>query len=107
MGTAGLALSTAICSYVQVAILLCVLRKKFAQPILTNLPVTLLKTLAATAAMFIIGLAVMLACRNLPYDRLYNISRLAVTVPAAAATYILAAKVLKIKMLSLLISKKT
>ncbi|MFC1738653.1 murein biosynthesis integral membrane protein MurJ [Planctomycetota bacterium] len=107
MGTAGLALSTAICSYVQVAILLCVLRKKFAQPILTNLPVTLLKTLAATAAMFIIGLAVMLACRNLPYDRLYNILRLAVTVPAAAATYILVAKVLKIKMLSLLISKKT
>ncbi|MCK4751946.1 MAG: murein biosynthesis integral membrane protein MurJ [Planctomycetes bacterium] len=101
MGIAGLALSTALCSYLQVCILIRVLRKRFNHPILSGLTVTLIKTVAATLVMGLVGVGITIAMRNLPGDRLTNILRLAVIVPSAAGVYLLAAKLLRIEMLTL------
>ncbi|GAI22874.1 unnamed protein product [marine sediment metagenome] len=61
-----------------------------------------MKTLAATALMFLAGAAIMALMKNLPDGRSFDILRLAVVVPSAAAVYVLAAKFLHIEMLSLL-----
>jgi len=102
MGVAGLALSTAICSYLQVFILVFMLRKRLGTHILDGLPVTLLKTLAATLLMWLVGAGVLHLCRYWPAGTGFDILRLAVTVPSAAAVYLLVAKILHIEMLSLL-----
>jgi putative peptidoglycan lipid II flippase len=106
MGTAGLALSTAICSYLQVAFLVFVLRKTFSKPILAGLGGTFVKTLAATVFMFLVGAGIMRIMSNLSYDRWFNILRLAVVVPSAAVMYLIAAKFLNIEMLSLFLGRK-
>ena len=106
MGTAGLALSTAICSYLQVVFLVFVLRKTFSKPILAGLGGTFVKTLAATVFMFLVGAGIMRIMSNLSYDRPFNILRLAVVVPSAAVMYLIAAKFLNIEMLSLFLGRK-
>jgi putative peptidoglycan lipid II flippase len=102
MGTAGLALSTALCSYLQVVILLRALRKRFSPHVLDGFFVTLLKTAAATVAMFLVVVAVIFMMQGLPETRLFSVIRLAAVVPCAAAAYILTAKALRIEALSLL-----
>ena len=107
LGTGGLAAATAMCSYLQVAILLTVLRRKLGRSILDGLPITLTKTLAATAFMWAAGTIIMTVMNKLPAGKSYDVLRLAAVVPAAAAAYVLAAKVLRIKMLSVLTGKAT
>lgn len=109
MGTAGLALSTAICSYLQVAILIFALRRKFGNSILDGLMTTLLKTLMAAILMWLLGKAILYLCKDLPTGTAFDILRLVIVVPAAAAAYWIAAKCLRIRMLSLITgsSKKT
>ena len=102
MGTAGLALSTAICSYLQVVILIFFLRRRFGNSVLDGLTATLLKTLAATAVMSLVGAGILHLCRNLPQNLGANILRLALAVPSAAAVYFLASKILRNKCLLLL-----
>ena len=98
MGTGGLALSTAICSYVQVAILIFVLGKRFEHSILNGFTTTLMKTLLATVVMSLAGVAELVLMRNLDS----NIIKIAVVVPTAIVVYSMAAKVLRIEMLSLI-----
>jgi len=105
LGTAGLAAATAVCSYLQVIILVTVLRKRLGSAILDGLPVTLIKTLAATALMLLTGIIIMVLMRNLPDERWFDILRLAVVVPSAVGVYTLAAKLLHIEMLSLFAGK--
>ena len=102
MGTAGLALSTALCSYLQVAILIFALRRRFGNSILDGLMTTLLKTIIAAILMWLLGKAVLYLCKDLPAGTHFDILRLAVVVPAAAAAYWMAAKCLRIRMLSLI-----
>ncbi|MHC4333408.1 MAG: murein biosynthesis integral membrane protein MurJ [Planctomycetota bacterium] len=102
MGTAGLALSTALCSYLQVLILLWALRNRFSGHVLDGLFVALLKTAAATAAMALVAIAVILMMQGLPETRFFSVIRLAAVVPCAAAAYILTARALRIEALSLL-----
>jgi len=102
MGTAGLALSTAICSYIQVIILLVALQKSLGGALLDQLAVTILKTAAATAIMSAAGGGLLYLFRNLPDTTRFDILRLAVVVPAAAGTYLLAARLLHIKEIALL-----
>lgn len=106
MATAGLALSTAICSYLQVTILIFVLRKRFGSALLEKFVSTLAKTLIATILMGLVGVGLLALCRNLPSNLRFNILRLAVVVPSTAATYFLMAKLLRIEMLSLLTGRK-
>jgi len=106
MGTAGLALSTAICSYLQVFILIFMLRERLGTHILDGLAVTLVKTFVATLLMWLVGAGVLYLCRNWPAGTGFNILRLAVVVPSAAGVYLLAAKLLHIEMLSLLTGRR-
>ena len=101
LGTAGLAAATAICSYLQVVILVTVLRRKLGRSILDGLRITLIKTVTATAVMFLTGSAIMFMMKNLPDGRSFDVLRLAVVVPSAVAVYTLGAKLLHIEMLSL------
>jgi putative peptidoglycan lipid II flippase len=106
MGTAGLALSTALCSYLQVAILVFALRRRFGSSILDGMLMTLFKTLSATILMWMAGQCLLYLCRNLPDSTGYNVLRLAVVVPTTAVVYTLIAKLLRIEMLSLFSGKK-
>lgn len=97
LGTGGLALSTAICSYLQVVVLAVSLRRRLGGSILDGLSSALLKTIAATlcmAATVLIALALSKSWAD--------IFKLLLAVPSAAAVYLLAAKLLRIEMLSLL-----
>lgn len=107
MGTAGLALSTALCSYLQVVILVLALRKRFGSSILDGMLTTLIKTLTATILMWMAGQCFLYLCRWLPDSTGFDVLRLAVVVPMAAAVYALAAKLLHIEMLSLFAGKKS
>jgi putative peptidoglycan lipid II flippase len=98
---AGLALATAICSYLQVVILLATLRKRLGPSILDGMTQTLTKTCAAAVFMGVLGFAVMVLMKSLPEGRVFDIIRLLVVVPLAAGAYLLAAKLLRIKMLSI------
>jgi len=104
--TAGLAASTAICSYLQIIILIVLLRRRLGPLILDGLARALLKTVAATAVMCLVGMGLLLLCRNLPAGFWPDILRLIVVVPSAAAAYLLAAKFLHIEMLSLMTAAK-
>jgi len=107
MGTKGLALSTALCSYLQVVILVLALRRRFGSSILDDMLTTLIKTLTATILMWMAGQCFLYLCRELPDSTGFDVLRLAVVVPTAAAVYTLAAKLLHIEMLSLFAGKKS
>ena len=102
LGTAGLAASTAICSYLQILILIVLLRRSLlkAEPgtsILHGLSSTLLKTIVAAFCMSAAILIARWLSKSWP-----DIFKLLLIVPSAAAVYLLAAKLLHIEMLSLL-----
>ncbi|MBW8042529.1 MAG: murein biosynthesis integral membrane protein MurJ [Planctomycetes bacterium] len=106
LGTGGLALSTALCSYVQVVILVVVLgrslRKRGADTLIFDgFTRTLLKTVAATVCMSVVIIIALLISQSWP-----NIFKLLLIVPSAAVSYLLAAKFLRIEMLSVLFSGK-
>ena len=102
LGAAGLALSTAICSYLQVMILLITLRRRLGGAILEGFGSAVLKTIADVLIMAAVS-AVALKLMQSKSD----IMKLIVVVPLAAGTYWAGAKVLKIEMLSILAGKKT
>lgn len=98
----GLAFSTAICSYLQVVILVMVLRRSLRKQgldwlILQGLGRALVKTMVATLCM---SATIVLALRL--SQRWDDIFKLLLTVPSAAVVYFLAARVLRMEMLSLI-----
>jgi len=100
MGTAGLALSTAGCSYLQVAILVSALRRRISSPIMEGFAGFILKVVSATAVMWAVGAVIIYLMRDVGQSRSYNIVRLCAVVPTCAGVYIAAAKVLGIETLS-------
>jgi len=106
MGTAGLALATALCSYLQVIFLLRILVKRFGNSILAQLPQTIIKTVISTVFMSTVALVVVFLLRNLSNSPKADILRLALIVPLSAVTYYIAAKILKEQMLNLIITQK-
>jgi putative peptidoglycan lipid II flippase len=102
LGRAGLACATAVCSYLQVTILLVVLQRRLGRTILDGLAVTVAKTLVATVLMYVVGAAIISLMGKMPDSRWHNVLRLLVVVPSAAGAYLLAARLLRIEMLSLL-----
>jgi len=101
MGTAGLAFSTAICSYLQVVILVFVLRARFGRSLLDGLVTTFAKTLIATGFMWLVGWVILNFMKGLPVSLGFDVLRLGLVVPSAAVVYVLTAKLLRIEMLSL------
>lgn len=105
-GTGGLACSTAICSYLQVIILVIILRQKLGEAILEGIVPAIAKTVIATILMGAFGAGFLALMRNLPAGFRLDILRLGAVVPLAAGVYLLAAKFLRIEMLSLLTGGK-
>ncbi len=99
--TGGLAAATAICSYLQVAVLITVLRRRLGSAVLAGLGQALAKTIVATLLMFIAVVAALQLSKSWA-----DIFKLLLAVPSAAAVYLLAAKFLRIEMLSLLTGAK-
>jgi len=107
LGTGGLAAATAACSYLQVVVLIVALRRslrrrKVAISVLDGFGTALLKTLLATLCMAVTVRVVMALTKS--YAEIFT---LLLAVPAAAAVYLLTAKLLRIEMLSLLTAGKT
>jgi putative peptidoglycan lipid II flippase len=105
--TGGLALSTAICSYLQVLILIVFLRRSLRKQgsevsILDGLWLTLLKTLTATLVMAGVIFAAKWLSQSWP-----NIFKLLLIVPSAAAAYFLAVSLLRSEMLTLLLGNSS
>lgn len=97
LGTGGLAAATAICSYLQVALLVTALHKRLDPGVLEGLAWAIGKTIIATVCMYVVASIVLSFSKNLA-----DSFKLLLTVPLAAAVYLLAAKFLRIEMLSLL-----
>jgi len=106
MGVAGLALSTAICSYLQVAILVFVLRKRLGNLLMAGFAVIFTKTLIATAVMTFIGWLALHLLKALGSGLAPDITRLLVVVTVSAAGYVIASVLLKNPMVSLIRSRK-
>jgi len=101
LGTAGLAASTALCAYLQVAILMTVLHRRLGAAILEGFVPGLSKTVLAMLGMSGAVVVALAFSRGLP-----DILKLLLAVPSGAVVYLLAAKFLRIEMLSLLTGTK-
>ena len=92
-GTGGLAAATAMCSYLQVLILVAVLRRRLGSSLLDGLPTAFLKTIAATLCMSATIVAALWLSKNYA-----DIFKLLLVIPTAAAVFLLAAKLLRINL---------
>ncbi len=92
-GTGGLAAATALCSYLQVVILVAVLRRQLGSFLLDGLATAFLKTIAATLCMSAAIVATLWLSKNYA-----DIFKLLLVVPTAAAVFLLAAKFLRINL---------
>ncbi len=106
MGTAGLALATAVCSYLQVAILTSLMSRRFKQINYRSLTVTFCKSAVATAAMYIIGLVILKLADTWPVSTKFDVARLLVVIIPCVAVYLAAAQLLKIEALTLLTGRR-
>jgi putative peptidoglycan lipid II flippase len=102
LAAGGLAAATAICSYLQVAILLSTLYRRLGRSILDGLAMALFKTVAATLFMSGIVLIILWLLKNWADSH-----KLLFCVPSAIVVYLLAAKSLRIEELSLLTDRKS
>jgi putative peptidoglycan lipid II flippase len=100
-GTGGLAAATALCSYLQVVILVAVLRRRLGSSLLDGLPTAFLKTIAATLCMSATIFATFWLVKNYAPSaspRGEDIFTLLLVVPSATAAFLLAAKFLHINL---------
>ena len=81
MGTGGFAASTAVCSYLQLCILVTALRRRLGGGVLEGLASATVKTIIATACMYVVALITLSISKNLA-DRF----KLLLTVPLAAVS---------------------
>jgi putative peptidoglycan lipid II flippase len=101
LGQAGLACATAICSYLQVLVLIAVLRRRLGAGIFDGVGKTALKTAIATVLMTGVGGGVLMLCSRLPVGARFDVLTLFLTVPTAAAAYWVAARWLDMETLSM------
>jgi len=106
LGIAGLAAATALCAYLQAAMLAVALHRRLGSSLWQGVAPTFLRTLAATAAMGLVGLAVLALMKGLPDDRRSDAVRVMAVVPAAGVTYLVAARLLRIEALSLILGSR-
>jgi putative peptidoglycan lipid II flippase len=106
MGAAGLGLATAVCSYIQVAILLAVLKKRYREQFTQGFAASLIKVLTASAVMFTLGKICMIFMQPLPGSLFFNAFRIATAIVVCASAYFLLSKAMKIEMLSIILGKQ-
>ena len=107
IGTAGLSLSTVLCSYFQVFVLAGLLYAKFGKTIFDGFIPVCFKTLAGTLVMAVLGYLTLLTMQKLPQTVICNYLRLAAVVPVCAVSYYIMAKLLRNEMLALITGRKT
>jgi putative peptidoglycan lipid II flippase len=110
LGTGGLALATALSAYLQVGLLLWILHGRLGGGILAGVGPAILKVVAATICMALpVSVVLWLFSRYVNpalFGRYAELAGLCAAVPIGALAYVLAAKRLRIDMLSLLIGAK-
>ncbi|MFA5785240.1 MAG: murein biosynthesis integral membrane protein MurJ [Phycisphaerae bacterium] len=106
MGAAGLALSTAVCSYLQVAIMMTLLSRRYEEVNYRNLLITITKSAVSSGAMFIAGIAILHLVEPWPINTKYDVLRLLTIILPCAAVYIATALLLKTKAVSLVIGSR-
>jgi putative peptidoglycan lipid II flippase len=102
LGISGLALATAVCAYLQVALLAKALHERLGGSLWEGVVPAFLKTLIATAMMAMAGLVVLTLMKGLSEDRWSNAMRVLAVVPGAGLTYLGVARLLRIEALSLI-----
>jgi putative peptidoglycan lipid II flippase len=106
MGVPGLAFSTALCSYLQVIVLIWILKRRFGLSILAGFHVNFLKPIVNTIFMTVVGYLILLFMRALPQTNRFELLRLLTVVGVCSGAYLLGAKALKDDMLSLIIHRR-
>lgn len=106
LGTGGLALSTAICSYLQVVVLLLVLKKRYPAEMMAGLVTTILKTAASSLVMLIVGIAISKFMESYPLTMKYDALRVAGLVLACTASYVIASYLFRSEMLQFLTHRR-
>jgi putative peptidoglycan lipid II flippase len=106
LGIKGLALSTAICSYLQVMILMVILRKRLGRSVGQGVLTNGCKTAVGTVIMGLCGGGVLFLMRGLDAGWKFELVRLGVIVPVCIVVYAITAKILKNEMLSMVIGSK-
>ena len=102
LGVKGLALATAICSYLQVITLWYVFKRRFNLSVSAKQGHILFKSLVGTATMSIFGGICLWGMSVLAAGRFFEFIRLAVLIVVCSGVYILMASLLKNEMLGLL-----
>ncbi len=105
MGAAGLALSTAFCSYVQVLILLVLLRRRLGRQILGGWGSSVLKTAFGTAGLILAGIGGVRLMRNFPDTTVWDLVRVGTLVLVCGGVFLLISWLSGNEMLSLLTGK--
>ena len=106
MGAAGLALSTSLCSFIQAAILLWLLHRRFSLHLAEGFWPTFYKTAIGTLVMAAAGGVCLALLGGLAQDTLGDVIRLAVLVTVCGSVYLATAWRLKNPMLALIISAR-
>jgi putative peptidoglycan lipid II flippase len=108
LGSGGLALSTSISSYLQVAILMTVLARKYGRIVVVGFSSSVFKTLLGTALMIITGLAVLAGTQIFlkTGSRMQELIGLCAVVSAAGGIYLATAWMTKNPMLALIVSRR-
>jgi len=102
LGAAGLALSTALCSYLQAVVLLLVLGRQVSGWFEKGDGLIFVKTALAALTMAAAGLATLQALSIMPVTLRYDLLRIGIMVGVCAGTFIAVSRLLKNPMLSLL-----
>ncbi len=102
LGVGGLALATAVCSYLQIGILLFVLSRQFKFSVPATTRMLFLKTCTAAAVMAGVGWLVMRLMNGLTSNKYFDLLRIAVQVVVCAGVYIAVSRLLGNPMLGLL-----
>ncbi|MFA5292247.1 MAG: murein biosynthesis integral membrane protein MurJ [Phycisphaerae bacterium] len=102
MGAAGLALSTSLCSYLQVGILLKGLAKKFGRQLFDGVDIEIIKITVNTVIMCFATIFAMKLTGHLP-----QLIQIIIVVAVASGLYLGGAAALKIEMLSLITGRKS
>lgn len=102
LGAAGLALSTALCSYLQAGFLLLILGRQFRGWFQRGDGAVFMKTVAATAVMTVMGLITVKMTSCWPVSTAFDLLRIGLLVAVCGTGYIAFSWVLRNQMLSLL-----
>lgn len=102
LGVAGLALATAICSYLQVLILVILLSRKYDLAISRKTLILLAKTVFATGVMGLMGFGALKLMSGLTSNKMNDIVRIIIIVGLCSGAYIAVSRMLANPMLELL-----